>query len=1382
MIFRVFAFLCLARACMTAIKDGREMDCSPNCVCCKGNLTRCGYQPGKGNNYCFDGCIDGIYGHRCHNPCPENCIACDQNTPATCYSCKDTFYESSSSCLKTCQVGCKGQLCNDSGNCDECAANFEGENCNMCKQGKYGTDCSMDCFYQNCRCSDENGCDSCKTGYYDSGTLCKTPCSQGCRNGGCNDDGSCQCRNDFITGLYCTECINGYFGADCNTLCSGGCRSENCMRSGTCFQCKSGNYGDRCNNTCSVGCSGGTCMRDGTCDCMQNFIGSKCESCLEGKYGNKCDQDCSVGCSSSTCERFDGRCECLPNFSGNKCETCGNGLHGLSCDFNCSDKCIGGICAKSDGTCINDCVSGYSGSTCSTPCDINCATCQRYDKSYCTSCPNDYSGSICSCPPNCQCSTNSDKCIGCYGQWKRADYQCTCNTKYCTDTGCHTCRNNTILVEGDVSACCVCPPNCKGGYCITGPKCLDGCEDGFYGMDCSQKCTDQGVECLQCSQDAGKCFLCKKGFFPTETGNCTSCNVKCKNEQCDSKTGKCIEGCVGKFWGNKCDTQCNSKCGTCLQKSGACESCTDLSVHGSYCNKSCSSSCLESRCEQINGYCSRGCNGDFFGNICEVKCPENCLHSGSETTCDIYGHCTSGCSDGYVGDDCTEQKGAVQALRAGQPIGAIVGSVSSGVVIIIGIIVAIFFFRRRYIRLQTSNKSNRNGNTTYQTSITDDGLNESNEKMSLNEGQTKRESSNRNITSAASKPIPVKQHASSHVVTTSEIEIDLKQDDDINWAIDISSKDDQTYYNELGTSTNKSKIPIGQLDKYVDKKTSEAFSKEFEKLSSGLVKPYLESQKKNNMSKNRYKGIYPYDDSRVKIRGSGDSAYINASFIDGYNKPRQYIATLGPMSQQLGDFTFFWKMIWQQRVEKIVMVTNLIEQGTPKCEQYWPNPGTAMTYGDIKVESRSEDEYAEFTRRTFTVTFGSEERTLHHLHFTCWPDKAIPDNVTAMIEFRQRVLSTPSTLNGPTVVHCSAGVGRTGTYIALDILTKEGEAEKAIDISGCVQQMRQKRPNMVQTLGQYQFLHTAVVYSLTFDCKQIKGGNFNQYMNKHTARVLNKQFELLQHTLETRSNDETEAVERNKQHRSKNRANADIPGNENRPRLYLNLKPGASDYINAVYIHSFRMKKRYLVAQTPLPETVIDFLTLAVQERCSCIVSFEAYMDKQKNIGIYYPAANQEVLKKGTFQVSCSREENKTFYAERTLAIQHKGTRTDRTIPHLQFTDWDEIENKPRSTTNFLSFLNVIENVMKQQDDGPILVHCFDGAGKSGLFCVVSLLLHKMTVEHEVSVLNAVRKVKTTRRLAIPNQEQFVFCLLCVSEYLRSFDVYANFSDDTGQH
>ncbi|WAR18008.1 hypothetical protein MAR_032602 [Mya arenaria] len=107
-------------------------------------------------------------------------------------------------------------------------------------------------------------------------------------------------------------------------------------------------------------------------------------------------------------------------------------------------------------------------------------------------------------------------------------------------------------------------------------------------------------------------------------------------------------------------------------------------------------------------------------------------------------------------------------------------------------------------------------------------------------------------------PVSVKQHESARVVTASENEIDLEIDDEKNTGLDKSSKDDQTYYNELGSSTKKSKIPIDQLVKYVDGKSPEAYGEEFENFSRGLMKPYVESQKKENMSKNRYKGIYPF--------------------------------------------------------------------------------------------------------------------------------------------------------------------------------------------------------------------------------------------------------------------------------------------------------------------------------------------------------------------------------------------------------------------------------------------------------------------------------------------------------------------------------------------
>ncbi|XP_052772817.1 uncharacterized protein LOC128211790 isoform X2 [Mya arenaria] len=1444
-IFRIVAVLCLARSCMAG---------------------QCGHKQTIGDNYCFDGCVDTIFGHRCHNPCPGNCFTCGQAEGRPCNSCKDTFYDTDNNCNKKCSVGCEddkcnndgtcsqckanfegnacetciqGQygvdcaktclhqncrctyhdgcescktgfygrntlcqttcskgclvdVCNDNGTCSQCKANFEGNTCETCIQGQYGVDCAETCLHQNCRCTYHDGCESCKTGFYGKNTSCQTTCSKGCLNGVCNGNGTCKCRQEF-TGSSCTECIAGNYGEDCNMNCSDGCTVRNCTRNGTCYQCKAGSYGEQCNDMCSVGCGNGVCMRNGECTCKVNFNGTKCDMCKDGKYGNDCQQQCSIGCSLSSCNRSDGSCDCFPNFTGVKCDQCVDGFYGQSCSFNCSRTCIGGICSMSNGSCTNGCNNGYSDNSCSVPCNSTCLSCEQNNENNCILCNNGNSGSTCKCLSNCECNYGSDKCNYCLNGYKKPANKCKCHNSYCSsdttsisDT-CDRCMNESFYVDND--SCCECPETCKDGLCSTGPLCKEGCIDGFYSQSCSMKCTYIDNKCLKCNQTTGRCSKCEKGFYPENNeSKCISCQFNCKDKECSSESGKCSNGCGGHFWGDMCNLPCHYNCNTCQQESGICDSCKDSTVHGLYCNESCSKSCLENKCERNTSYCSNGCTGHFYGDLCETKCPGNCRLSGTESSCDDNGICKFNCVDGYEGDNCTSKVIQVktEAASAGPPVGAIAGGVSGGVVIIISVVVAFFFLRQRSIRRPASNENKINANTTLLENINDEKAKESttNERTYYNEGQIMRESTKPNTTGTqplANKPTSDKKHASAHGVTTSEKDINLKIDEENFGVLEGSSRKDQTYYNEPESSAKMSKILIGQLVKYVDEKTHDAFSEEFEKFSRGLVKPYVESQKRENISKNRYKGIYPYDDSRVKITVSGGSDYINSSFIDGYKRPKQYIATLGPMSQQLGDFSLFWKMIWQQRVEKIVMVTNLIEQGSHKCEQYWPDPGTSKAYGEIQVKSRSEDEYAEFTRRTFTVTTGTEERALHHLHFTCWPDKAVPDDVTAMIEFRQRVLSTPSTLNGPTVVHCSAGVGRTGTYIALDILTTEGETEKAIDISGCVHKMRQNRPNMVQTLNQYQFLHTALVYSLTFDCKQIKGENFNQYMNKHTTQELITQFKKLQHTVETRSKDEIEAVERNRQHLNKNRANADIPGNENRPRLYLNLKPGASDYINAVYIHSFRIKKRYLVAQTPLPETVLDFLTLVVQERCSCIVSFEADMDKQKNIGIYYPAANQDVLKKGVFDVSCSREDKKNFYAERTLQIQHKGsgTPTDRTIQHLQFTDWDEMMNIPRSTSNFLSFLNVIENVTNKQDDGPILVHCFDGAGKSGLFCVVSLLLHKMAVEHEVSVLNAIRKVRTTRRLAIPNQEQFVFCHECVSEYISSFDVYANFNEET---
>ncbi|XP_041938242.1 receptor-type tyrosine-protein phosphatase H isoform X1 [Alosa sapidissima] len=232
-----------------------------------------------------------------------------------------------------------------------------------------------------------------------------------------------------------------------------------------------------------------------------------------------------------------------------------------------------------------------------------------------------------------------------------------------------------------------------------------------------------------------------------------------------------------------------------------------------------------------------------------------------------------------------------------------------------------------------------------------------------------------------------------------------------------------------------------------------------------------------NKSKNRFIDILPYDYSRVKLSTRGqNSDYINANFIPGYrDKKMEYIATQGPLTSTVSDF---WRMIWEQKSERIVMVTNCIENGKAKCDQYWPQDPSPCRHGDLLITMTSERKDTDWIVRELIVKneAKSEERRVKHFHFTAWPDHGVPNGTQELIEFRglirQHIHSSRS--SGPTVVHCSAGVGRTGTLIALDVLLQQMEREQAVDIAGFVHRMRRHRPRMVQTESQYIFLHQCI--------------------------------------------------------------------------------------------------------------------------------------------------------------------------------------------------------------------------------------------------------------------------------------------------------------------
>ncbi|KAM9773745.1 receptor-type tyrosine-protein phosphatase H isoform 1-T1 [Syngnathus typhle] len=289
--------------------------------------------------------------------------------------------------------------------------------------------------------------------------------------------------------------------------------------------------------------------------------------------------------------------------------------------------------------------------------------------------------------------------------------------------------------------------------------------------------------------------------------------------------------------------------------------------------------------------------------------------------------------------------------------------------------------------------------------------------------------------------------------------------------------------------SNSRDVPLAEFPDHFYKLSMDknrGFSEEYEGLAAiGLEHTQNAALVPENMEKNRFTNVLPYDWSRVKLQTTnGNSDYINASYMPGYNSSREYIATQGPLPSTVGDF---WRMIWELRVNAIVMVTNCTEGRWTKCEHYWPAHNETCLHQGLMITTAFEQQETNWTLREFRVKHKSrtEERTVKHFHFTAWPDHGVPQCTDVLIQFRRLIRRHMETNRSrtPTVVHCSAGVGRTGTIIALDVLLQQLHRDKEVGINTFVHNMRLRRPHMVQTESQYVFLHRCIM-----DCLESRGG------------------------------------------------------------------------------------------------------------------------------------------------------------------------------------------------------------------------------------------------------------------------------------------------------
>ncbi|XP_055365802.1 receptor-type tyrosine-protein phosphatase eta [Betta splendens] len=272
-------------------------------------------------------------------------------------------------------------------------------------------------------------------------------------------------------------------------------------------------------------------------------------------------------------------------------------------------------------------------------------------------------------------------------------------------------------------------------------------------------------------------------------------------------------------------------------------------------------------------------------------------------------------------------------------------------------------------------------------------------------------------------------------------------------------------------------VRVEDYEAYYKKQKADSncgFATEFEDLKPvGTNQSKAHALNLENKSKNRYNNVLPYDSSRVKlsiVHGNTEDDYINANYMPGYNSRKEFIAAQGPLPVTVKDF---WRMIWEKNVQTLVMLTRCNEQGRVKCDQYWSS-GTKH-YENISVTTAAEIPLEDWTIRDFSIknVKTAETRLVRQFHFTAWPDHGVPETTELLISFRHLVREHMDqySKHSPTVVHCSAGVGRTGTFIAIDRLLFQIERENSVDVFGIVHDLRMHRPLMVQTEDQYVFLN-----------------------------------------------------------------------------------------------------------------------------------------------------------------------------------------------------------------------------------------------------------------------------------------------------------------------
>ncbi|MEJ1273707.1 hypothetical protein NN561_004578 [Cricetulus griseus] len=528
-------------------------------------------------------------------------------------------------------------------------------------------------------------------------------------------------------------------------------------------------------------------------------------------------------------------------------------------------------------------------------------------------------------------------------------------------------------------------------------------------------------------------------------------------------------------------------------------------------------------------------------------------------------------------------------------------------------------------------------------------------------------------------------------------------------------------------------------------------------------------------------------EEEIRVRSADDCKRFREEF-NGYKEKNKFIAAQGPKQETVNDF---WRMIWEQKSATIVMLTNLKERKEEKCYQYWPDQG-CWTYGNIRVCVEDCVVLVDYTIRKFCIhpqlpDTCKAPRLVSQLHFTSWPDFGVPFTPIGMLKFLKKVKTLNPSHAGPIVVHCSAGVGRTGTFIVIDAMMDMIHSEQKVDVFEFVSRIRNQRPQMVQTDVQYTFIYQALLEYYLYGDTELDVSSLERHLQTlhstatHFDKIgLEEEFRKLTNVRIMKENMRTGNLPANMK---KARVIQIIPCHRmlellTQPRAVVRACGGGSSPLTSASLKGYRQKDYFMATQGPLAHTVEDFWRMVWEWKSHTIVMLTEVQEREQDKCYQYWPTEGSVthgditieIKSDTLSEAISiRDFLVTF--KQPLARQEEQVRMVR---QFHFHGWPEI-GIPAEGKGMIDLIAAVQKQQQQTGNHPITVHCSAGAGRTGTFIALSNILERVKAEGLLDVFQAVKSLRLQRPHMVQTLEQYEFCYKVVQDFIDIFSDYANF-------